>query len=106
MRHGRYPLIVAFLLPPLLLYGIFVLSPYLQTFQISTTDWLGYSAQADPVGMANFKALLRDDYIWNAIRHNAVLLAVVPVLTIALGLFFATMLTMGGRKGRAGVSGV
>ncbi|GAA4572616.1 sugar ABC transporter permease [Micromonospora coerulea] len=106
MRHGRYPLIVSFLLPPLVLYGIFVLSPYLQAFQISTTDWLGYSAQADPVGMANFRTLLHDGYVWNALKNNAILLALVPVLTIALGLFFATMLTMGGRKGRAGVSGV
>ncbi|WP_446215840.1 carbohydrate ABC transporter permease [Micromonospora sp. IBHARD004] len=106
MRHGRYPLIVSFLLPPLVLYGIFVLSPYLQAFQISTTDWLGYSAQADPVGLANFRTLLHDGYVWNALKNNAFLLALVPVLTIALGLFFATMLTMGGRKGRAGVSGV
>ncbi|RZU76963.1 N-acetylglucosamine transport system permease protein [Micromonospora kangleipakensis] len=106
MRHGRYPLIVSFLLPPLVLYGIFVLSPYLQAFQISTTDWLGYSAQADPVGLANFRTLLHDGYVWNALKNNAILLALVPVLTIALGLFFATMLTMGGRKGRAGVSGV
>lgn len=106
MRHGRYPLIVSFLLPPLVLYGVFVLSPYLQAFQISTTNWLGYSAQADPVGMANFRTLLHDGYVWNALENNAVLLLVVPVLTIALGLFFATMLTMGGRKGQAGVTGV
>ena len=48
MKHGKYPLIVTFLVPPLLLYGVFVLSPYLQAFQISTTDWLGYSARRQP----------------------------------------------------------
>ncbi|WP_431876192.1 carbohydrate ABC transporter permease [Micromonospora marina] len=106
MRQGRLPLILTFLLPPLALYGIFVLSPYLQAFQISTTDWMGYSAQADPVGMANFRTLLNDGYVWNALKNNAILLAVVPVVTIGLGLFFASMLTMGGRKGRAGVTGV
>jgi N-acetylglucosamine transport system permease protein len=106
VRHGKYPLIISFLVPPLALYGVFVLSPYLQAFQISTTDWLGYSAQADPVGLANFRTLLHDGYVWNALTNNAILLALVPVLTIALGLFFATMLTMGGRKGSAGVSGV
>ncbi|MET8304211.1 sugar ABC transporter permease [Micromonospora sp. NPDC005211] len=106
MRQGRYPLILTFLLPPLALYGIFVLSPYLQAFQISTTDWMGYSAQADPVGLANFRTLLNDGYVWNALKNNAILLAVVPVVTIGLGLFFASMLTMGGRKGRAGVTRV
>jgi N-acetylglucosamine transport system permease protein len=106
VKHGKYPLIVAFLVPPLLLYVVFVVSPYLQAFQISTTDWMGYSAQADPVGLANFKALWHDEYVWNALKNNAVLLALVPVLTIVLGLFFATMLSMGGRRGRAGVTGV
>ncbi|MEV4760956.1 sugar ABC transporter permease [Micromonospora sp. NPDC049559] len=106
MRHGKYPLIVTFLVPPLLLYGIFVLSPYLQAFQISTTDWLGYSPNAHFVGGENFAALLRDGYVWNAVKNNAIMLAVVPVATIALGLFFATMLNMGGRRGRAGVVGV
>ncbi|MFV2116628.1 carbohydrate ABC transporter permease [Micromonospora sp. LOL_025] len=106
MRHGKYPLIVTFLVPPVLLYVIFVVSPYLQAFQISTTDWLGYSADANSVGLANFKTLWNDDYVWNALKNNAILLALVPVLTIVLGLFFAAMLNMGGRKGRAGVSGV
>jgi N-acetylglucosamine transport system permease protein len=106
MRHGKYPLIITFLVPPLILYGVFVVSPYLQAFQISTTDWLGYSSDANSVGLDNFAHLVRDDYIWNAIKNNAILLAVVPVLTIALGLFFATMLNMGGRGGRAGVAGV
>jgi N-acetylglucosamine transport system permease protein len=106
MRYGKYPLIITFLVPPLLLYGVFVLSPYLQAFQISTTDWLGYSADANFVGMENFSRLLHDDYLWNAIKNNAILLMVLPVVTIGLGLFFATMLNMGGRAGRAGVVGV
>ncbi|MEE6311746.1 sugar ABC transporter permease [Plantactinospora veratri] len=106
MKHGKYPLIITFLVPPLLLYGIFVLSPYLQAFQISTTNWLGYSASADYVGMENFANLLRDGAMWNAVKNNAILLALLPVLTIGLGLFFASMLNMGGRRGSAGVVGV
>ncbi|MFC6020975.1 carbohydrate ABC transporter permease [Plantactinospora solaniradicis] len=106
MRHGKYPLIITFLVPPLLLYGIFVLSPYLQAFQISTTDWLGYSPTANYVGLENFGTLLRDGALWNAVRNNLVLLVMLPVVTIGLGLFFATMLNMGGRRGVAGVVGV
>ncbi|MFY1671928.1 carbohydrate ABC transporter permease [Plantactinospora sp. WMMB334] len=106
MKHGKYPLIITFLVPPLLLYGIFVLSPYLQAFQISTTNWLGYSATADYVGLENFATLLRDGALWNAVKNNAILLALLPVLTIGLGLFFASMLNMGGRRGTAGVVGV
>ncbi|GIG92872.1 carbohydrate ABC transporter permease [Plantactinospora endophytica] len=106
MKHGKYPLIITFLVPPLLLYGIFVLSPYLQAFQISTTNWLGYSATADYVGLENFGNLLRDGALWNAVKNNLILLVLLPVLTIALGLFFSSMLNMGGRRGTAGVVGV
>ncbi|MEQ4305502.1 sugar ABC transporter permease [Plantactinospora sp. B6F1] len=106
MKHGKYPLIITFLVPPLLLYGIFVLSPYLQAFQISTTNWLGYSASADYVGLENFSTLLRDGALWNAVKNNAILLVLLPVLTIGLGIFFASMLNMGGRRGSAGVVGV
>lgn len=106
MRHGKYPLIVSFLLPPVILYGVFVLSPYAQAFYISLTDWGGYTAEHNFVGLDNFARLLNDARIWNAFKNNAILLALLPVLTIGLGLFFATMLNLGGRKGRAGVVGV
>jgi N-acetylglucosamine transport system permease protein len=106
MKHGKYPLIITFLVPPLLLYGYFVLSPYAQAFQVAATNWGGLSANYDYVGLANFRRLLRDGHVWNAVRHNAILLVLLPVLTILLGLFFATMLNMGGRRGRAGVVGV
>lgn len=106
MRHGRRLFAFTFLLPGLLLYAVFVISPYLQAFQVSGTNWRGLSPKWDYVGSANFRALLRDEYVWNALKHNAVLLAVLPVLTIALGLFFASMLSVGGHGGRAGVRGV
>lgn len=106
MKHGRYPLLAAFLLPPLALYGYFVVSPYLQTFLISTTDWQGLSPDFDFVGLDNFRRIWHDEYVWNALRHNLYLLILLPVLTIALGLFFATMLNVGGRGGRGGVTGV
>lgn len=105
MKHGRYPLLAAFLLPPLALYGYFVVSPYLQTFLISTTDWQGLSPDFNFVGLDNFRRIWHDEYVWNALRHNLYLLILLPVLTIALGLFFATMLNVGGRGGVTGVRG-
>lgn len=106
MRHGKYPLIVAFLLPPVALYGLFVLSPYAQAFQISLTDWGGYTKSFEYVGLDNFVRLMRDERVWNAIKNNGILLLVLPLVTIGLGLFFAAMLNTGGRRDRAGVVGV
>ncbi|MEV4414585.1 sugar ABC transporter permease [Catellatospora sp. NPDC049609] len=106
MRHGKYPLLAAFLLPPLALYGYFVLSPYAQSFLIATTNWQGLSSKYDFVGIDNFKRLVKDDYVWNALLNNLWLLVLLPLLTIALGLFLATMLNVGGRGGRGAVTGV
>ncbi|GAA0726475.1 sugar ABC transporter permease [Dactylosporangium roseum] len=106
MRHGRRLFALTFLLPPLALYAVFVLSPYAQAFQISATDWKGLSPDYNYVGLANFAKLLKDEHLWNALKNNAILLVALPIITIVLALFFATMLTVGGRKGKAGVSGV
>src|SRR3569833_2226715 len=106
MRQGRKLFILTFLVPPLVLYGIFVVSPYLQTFQIATTDWGGLTPDYKVVGLANFDRLIHERYVWIALGHNAILLVVLPVVTFALGLFFASMLSVGGHGGRAGVRGV
>lgn len=104
--RGKRLFIAVFLLPPLLLYGVFVVSPYAQAFQIAGTDWRGLSPEFEFVGADNFRRLLGDGYFWNALRHNGVLLLLLPVATILLGLFLASMISVGGRADRAGVHGV
>ncbi|MEU4221773.1 sugar ABC transporter permease [Actinoplanes sp. NPDC026623] len=104
--RGKRLFIATFLIPPLLLYGVFVVSPYAQAFQIAGTDWSGLSPEYDFVGLDNFRRLAGDGYFWNALRHNALMLVVLPVATILLGLFFASMISVGGRPDRAGVHGV
>jgi N-acetylglucosamine transport system permease protein len=103
---GKRLFIAVFLIPPLLLYGIFVVSPYAQAFQISGTDWSGLSPAYEFVGLDNFRRLLGDGYFWTALKHNGLLLVLLPVATIAAGLFFASMISVGGRADRAGVHGV
>jgi N-acetylglucosamine transport system permease protein len=104
--RGKRLFIAAFLIPPLLLYGIFVISPYAQAFQISGTDWGGLTPTFDYVGLDNFRRLLGDGVFWNALGHNGFLLLLLPVVTILLGLFFASMISVGGRRDRVGVHGV
>lgn len=106
MHHGKYRFVISFLIPPLLLYGIFVLSPYAQTFYIALTDWQGVSADMSFIGLDNFARLVRDAEFWNALKHNGMLLLFVPAGTILLALFFAFMLNLGGRRGGPAVQGV
>lgn len=106
MRHGRYPFVAGFLVVPVVLYAVFVISPYAQTFFYSFTDWRGVSNRINLVGFDNYVALLNDDVFRRALGHNGVLLLVLPLVTIVLALFLAFMLNVGGRGNRASVVGV
>ncbi len=106
MRHGRYPFIVGFLVVPLALYGVFVISPFVQAFHYSLTNWTGVAPEFEYVGFTNFKNLMHDSLFLTALRNNAVLLIGLPVITVLLALFFAFLLNVGGRPGGAGVQGV
>ncbi|MFI6318675.1 carbohydrate ABC transporter permease [Nonomuraea sp. NPDC050556] len=96
MRKGRLRFAAGFLAAPLLLYVVYVISPYAQAFQISMTDWRGLNASPRFVGLDNFVRLAGDEVFWKALSHNAVLLLTLPVITIALGLVFAYLLNQGG----------
>jgi N-acetylglucosamine transport system permease protein len=105
MRHGKYRFLAGAILPGLALYAVFVLSPYAQAFYLSLTDWDGVSAQPEFVGLANFGRLLADPLFLAALRHNGLMLLVVPAMTIALALFLAYALNLGGRHRRAALQG-
>ncbi len=103
----KYRFIAGFLVVPVALYAIFVISPFLQTFYYSLTNWTGYSSSFNMVGLANYTRLIHDQLFWEALWHNVILLLVLPVVTLGLGLFFAFMLNVGGRKRKGeAISGV
>jgi N-acetylglucosamine transport system permease protein len=106
MKYGRYPFIVGFLAPGLLLYIVFVLSPFAQAFHYSLTDWTGISPEFEYVGLQNFERLLNDSIFLRALRNNAMVLVVVPAVTVFLALLFAFFLNVGGGATSAGVKGI
>lgn len=111
MRFGKRTrqrlFIASFLLPPLAVYSAFVLWPYAETFGYSLTDWSGVRPPTKLVGFKNYTKLFGDDVFMTALWHNGLLLVCLPIITIALAMFFAFMLNVGGRGGgRGGVRGV
>ncbi|MCW3820073.1 sugar ABC transporter permease [Micromonospora sp. DR5-3] len=106
MRHGKYRFLAWSVLPGLALYAVFVISPYAQAFYLALTDWRGVSARQKFIGLDNFARLAGDSLFWTALRHNAVMLLVVPLATIGIALFLASMLNLAGRGGRAAIQGV
>ena len=105
LQHGKYLFIVVFLAFPVGIYGLFTVSPYLQAIWISLTNWTGLTGTQTFVGMDNYVTLFQDAQFLVALKNNAILLLVVPAVTVLLGLFFASMLNIG-RRGRSGVEGV
>lgn len=88
-----------FLLPSLVLYGLYVLFPIAFTFYLSFTEWDGMSLEAKPLCvadpaascLANYAELLGDSNFLTALRNNVVWLVFYPlsaVVGLALALFF------------------
>jgi len=96
MRHGRYPFVLSFLVAPIVLYAVFVLAPIVQAFFVAMTDWNGLSPDYKFVGLDNFKKILSDSQFLDAVLHHVVLLVALPIITIAIALFFAFLLNSGG----------
>src|SRR5699024_12739231 len=92
-QRGRWPLILTFIAPGLVLYTIFVLSSFAQGVQISFTNWTGFTPTLEYVGLDNYLRLLRDGAWWPAVSHNAALLTVITALPLGAAKLFAAPLT-------------
>ena len=104
---------LVFLGVPLALYVIFVISPFVQAFYYSMTDWSGFSRHMNFIGLENYARLLRDSVFLKAVTNNLFLALVLPPLTIVLSLGLATLVTVGGSSrgeirglGYAGAAGI
>lgn len=106
MRHGKYPFVIGFLVVPVVLYAVFVISPYVQAFYYAFTDWHGIAAHPKFIGFANFTKLFHDSVFWKAAEHNIMLLLALPLITIVIALFLAFMLNVGGGSRGGARSGV
>ena len=70
MNYQKYRLIVPFLLPALVLYGLFVLWPYAQAIYLSFTGWRGVSPNKPWVGIDNYQRLWNDGRFAEALSRN------------------------------------
>ena len=105
-RLRKYGFVAGFLAVPVALYSVFVISPYVQAFQISLTDWNGYKSRLHYIGFDNFTRLFGDEVFWRALRNHGILLLVLPLVTVVIALFFAFLLNLGGGSRGAGMKGI
>lgn len=87
---------LVFLGLPLAVYVVFVISPFVQAFYYSLTDWSGFSQSMNFVGLTNYLNLLQDPVFMKAVYNSIVLAVILPPLVIVLSLTLATLITVGG----------
>jgi raffinose/stachyose/melibiose transport system permease protein len=85
-----WQMIVAFLAPAVLLYGVFVVYPIVQSMRYSLYDWNGLEALDKFVGLNNFRRAFSDTKFTAALRHNVIII----VLSLAFQVPFALGLAM------------
>ena len=85
LREGVRPWL--FIAPALLLLGVYLVYPFVETFRLSFMDATGEGF----VGLANYAWVFTDENFFITIRNNFLWLLVVPAAATALGLIVAVL---------------
>jgi ABC-type sugar transport system permease subunit len=83
---------IAFVLPALLLYAIFMIYPFLQSIYFSFTSWNGVRANKPWVGLANYREMIADPMLWLSLKHNLIWVIIGTIAPMVIGLLLAVLL--------------
>lgn len=86
-----------FILPTLILFGIFVIWPLIQTVYLSFTNWNGIGA-IEFVGFSNYLEFFKDPHILQSVLNNVLWMIVACTVPIIIGLIQASLLVNSGIK--------
>ncbi len=101
----RVSFFIVFLIVPVAGYLAFVVSPFVQAAYFSLTNWTGFSPEMKFVGLANYTKLFADGIFMKSMGNSIIFAIVLPIVTIVIALFFATLVTVGGSS-RGNVRGL
>jgi N-acetylglucosamine transport system permease protein len=105
LTFDKVSFFLVFLVIPVAWYVGFVVSPFVQAAYFSLTDWTGFAPAMNFVGVDNYAKLFSDGTFLKAIGNNVLMAVVVPIVTLGLAMFFATLVTVGGSS-RGNVRGL
>jgi ABC-type sugar transport system permease subunit len=81
-----------FIVPALLMYGLFVLYPMLSAFWLSLYDWSGFGSDMSFVGLRNFREALTSPQVARAGWHNLLFFLAIFAFQNTVGLLLAVQL--------------
>jgi N-acetylglucosamine transport system permease protein len=79
--------------PAVVLFTIFMIIPTINIFKMSLYKWGGYSPNKTFVGFDNFIKLSQDMKFLQSIENTILLIIIVSIVTIAIALIFAAILS-------------
>ena len=102
MKNRRRSLFIFLCVAPAaVLLFIFMIVPTFNVFRLSLYKWGGYSAEKTFVGFNNFKTLASDMKFLRAMQNSILIITVVTLVTLALAIIFAYILSREKIKGQA-----
>lgn len=99
-KKGRSRFIFCCLAPAAILFIIFMIIPTIDVFRMSLYKWGGYTAEKTFVGLKNFATLFQSDRFYQAFQNSILLIVLVTIVTFALAIIFAAVLTREKLKGQ------
>ncbi len=89
----------AYILPALIIYGIFFLWPAFRLVLLSLQDWDGLR-EPEFVGLGNYQTLLQDEVFWKAFLNNVTWMLAAVIIPVFFGLLLAILLARSSLHGR------
>lgn len=84
---------LGFLAPALIVYGVFVLYPLVQSVSYSMFDWAGPGRAATAVGFGNYAELLSDPVFYKALGNTVFVIVTSLAIQLPSGLILALIIT-------------
>lgn len=91
--QGKWPILVLFLPPALLLFTVFVILPMGEAAWYSFYNWNGYSLPTQWVGLKNFELIFKNGAFRTALINNGLIILISVAIQVPLALWLATMVT-------------
>lgn len=99
--HGRSPArygwrrttwIWIFLLPTVVLYGLYTIYPIIASYWYSLVDWNGFDQNQTFVGFSNYREVFSDPLFWNSFKITLLFMVLVVPARVLLSLLLAIVL--------------
>ena len=100
-HKGRSAFLITCVAPAVILFTIFMIVPTVNVFRMSLYERSAFSAQETFVGLSNFATLLKDAAFIRSMQNTLLLIVVVTIITMAMALVFAGILTREKIKGQS-----